>query len=406
MTTDEEARETAVVDPATNAPLLQDDQASSQSRALHQHKMGVLGHHKNMAINSNTESKDSPCGSFFLDKQMVLVIVFFVWAISGIALFRCMGFRWVDVLYMMVQIVTTVGYGDLVPETQWEKLGTAMVVLSSTLLIANIIMYAIDAMIDSQTAKMESAIVEKEDSIRKDIQEKAEREAHSKLTEGQRSMTLKSLGQAEANEKRSKMIKKVSIDFGIFTLCLLVGTVFFAMFEPCTCSYGKTRIENCVEERCAEPRPDEAIGYQKTWVDAFYMSVITMTTVGFGDYTAESEGGRLFGAVWMLLGVTATINFIGTFSDGVFTLQDDIMRSKITHAAFHENDDDGDGMLDKTEFLKMQLIQNGLATKEQFDSIMRQFDIIAGQDEKISKNEFAAYYLPGEFQPDQGEQKA
>ncbi len=39
------------------------------------------------------------------------------------------------------------------------------------------------------------------------------------------------------------------------------------------------------------------------WVDAFYMSIITVTTVGFGEIHPLTQGGRLFTAVLILLGV-------------------------------------------------------------------------------------------------------
>lgn len=40
-----------------------------------------------------------------------------------------------------------------------------------------------------------------------------------------------------------------------------------------------------------------------TWVDAFYMTVITIATVGFGEVQQLSPGGRLFTVVLILMGV-------------------------------------------------------------------------------------------------------
>lgn len=44
----------------------------------------------------------------------------------------------------------------------------------------------------------------------------------------------------------------------------------------------------------------EAFG---TFLDAFYFSVVTMTTVGFGDVTPISEGGRLLTVLMILTGI-------------------------------------------------------------------------------------------------------
>ncbi|NCJ07334.1 ion transporter [Synechococcales cyanobacterium C] len=44
-------------------------------------------------------------------------------------------------------------------------------------------------------------------------------------------------------------------------------------------------------------------GQFQTFLDAFYFSVVTMTTVGFGDVTPISEGGRLLTVLMILTGV-------------------------------------------------------------------------------------------------------
>lgn len=41
----------------------------------------------------------------------------------------------------------------------------------------------------------------------------------------------------------------------------------------------------------------------KTFLDAFYFSVVTMTTVGFGDITPRSEGGRLMTVLMIFTGI-------------------------------------------------------------------------------------------------------
>lgn len=52
-----------------------------------------------------------------------------------------------------------------------------------------------------------------------------------------------------------------------------------------------------------------------SWIDSFYFSVVTVTTVGYGDLYPTTEGSRLFATLYILLGVaimTASLGFIGT----------------------------------------------------------------------------------------------
>jgi hypothetical protein len=208
----------------------------------------------------------------YLQKWMMPLGVNLAWLTFGSVLGASMGMNWVDVIYFMAQILTTVGYGDLVPKTQGQKIATAILVLTSTLLIVNIVMLAIEVAVANQAAKLENAMAAKEDDIKRQIEEKANRVAHSNATEYKRTTTLREYGRAENADERSHKVGRLVSDLGLFVLCLLVGTIFFRLMERCTCSYGLTRIEGCVEERCANPdsSKNEVMGYFKTWVDCFY----------------------------------------------------------------------------------------------------------------------------------------
>ncbi len=52
-----------------------------------------------------------------------------------------------------------------------------------------------------------------------------------------------------------------------------------------------------------------------TWIQSFYFSVVTITTVGFGDLTPSTEISRLFTAIYILIGVSigiVTLSIIGS----------------------------------------------------------------------------------------------
>jgi len=52
-------------------------------------------------------------------------------------------------------------------------------------------------------------------------------------------------------------------------------------------------------------------------VDAFYFSVVTLTTVGYGDFAPETDAGKLFTAVYVLVGVGILLAFITTVASRV-----------------------------------------------------------------------------------------
>jgi voltage-gated potassium channel len=44
-----------------------------------------------------------------------------------------------------------------------------------------------------------------------------------------------------------------------------------------------------------------------SWIDGFYMAVTTLSTVGYGEARPLGPGGRLFAALFILVGVGATL---------------------------------------------------------------------------------------------------
>lgn len=41
-----------------------------------------------------------------------------------------------------------------------------------------------------------------------------------------------------------------------------------------------------------------------SWVDSFYFSVITLTTVGYGDIVPVTDAGKIFTSIYVLVGIT------------------------------------------------------------------------------------------------------
>ena len=51
------------------------------------------------------------------------------------------------------------------------------------------------------------------------------------------------------------------------------------------------------------------------YVDSLYFSVITLTTVGYGDFSPQTMGGKLFTIFYIFIGLGMILSFLHTVFD-------------------------------------------------------------------------------------------
>lgn len=61
-----------------------------------------------------------------------------------------------------------------------------------------------------------------------------------------------------------------------------------------------------------------------SWVDALYFTVITLTTVGYGDISPQTDAGKLFTVCWLLIGLGLFAGLIGVIADLSVTVAGEI----------------------------------------------------------------------------------
>lgn len=49
-----------------------------------------------------------------------------------------------------------------------------------------------------------------------------------------------------------------------------------------------------------------------SYIDSLYFSVVTLTTIGFGDFAPKTDLGKLFTITYILLGIGIILGFINT----------------------------------------------------------------------------------------------
>lgn len=46
------------------------------------------------------------------------------------------------------------------------------------------------------------------------------------------------------------------------------------------------------------------------WVDCIYFSIITLTTIGYGDFSPQTDGGKIFTMLYILVGIGIILSFV------------------------------------------------------------------------------------------------
>lgn len=233
----------------------------------------------------------------------------------------------VEAIYLLAQILTTVGYGDITPAFPRGQVWVGMNVIIGLLLYGSIVMEVVD--IVSQR-------------IHKMVKERAARQHAERVAAAGAHPSMEQLDTVPI--KNWSGLKEIDyqpmLDSAIFFFAMATIGILFWHYKD---------------------------GEDRTWLQAVYMSVITLSTVGFGAFTPITEAGKVFGALWMLVGVSALAALITSFVDLMMRMKTvqhvnmDAEREKFISLLDISTMKRGGGAMDKTEFLKFALmLQKGI----------------------------------------------
>ncbi|KAI5662073.1 hypothetical protein M9H77_21396 [Catharanthus roseus] len=157
----------------------------------------------------------------------------------------------VDGLYFTVVTLCTIGYGDIVPDTILTKLYTCALILVGFGFIDTLLNGLVTYVLDRQEAVFLSAFDER------------------------RFNTVVSTYMMDTAKGRMRTRIKVVLSLAVVVGCLAIGTVMVHTLE------------------------------RLSWINSFYLSVTSVTTVGYGDYAFSTLGGRIFAIIWLLVSTLA-----------------------------------------------------------------------------------------------------
>ncbi|KAF9676439.1 hypothetical protein SADUNF_Sadunf08G0002200 [Salix dunnii] len=227
-----------------------------------------------------------------------------------------------DSVYFCIVTMTTVGYGDLVPDSAPVKLLACVFVFTGMALGGLILSRAADYLIDKQEILLIKAL-----------------HMHEKLG------PASSLKEIET----TKVKYKCYLALAILSVLMLVGTVFLYMVEDLDI------------------------------IDAFYCVCSTITTLGYGDKSFSTGGGRLFALFWILTG-TIGLGLLFLYIAELFTerrqraLVSWVLTRKTTNLDLEAADIDDDGVVRAAEFILYKLKEMGKISQEDIALVMEEFE--------------------------------
>ncbi|XP_031283743.1 two-pore potassium channel 1-like [Pistacia vera] len=228
----------------------------------------------------------------------------------------------VDSIYFCIVTMTTVGYGDLVPNSVLAKLLACAFVFAGMGLGGIMLSKAADYLVEKQEILLIKALHRRQKLGPMDMQK-----------------------EVETNGLRYKCI----LFLIIISVLIIVGTVVLALVEG------------------------------MDFVDAFYCVCSTITTLGYGDKSFSTTGGRSFAIIWIL---TSTIS-LGRFFLHIAELNtlkrqkklvNWVLNRRMTAIDLEAADLDGDGDVSAAEFIIYKLREMGKICQEDISPILKEFE--------------------------------
>mmetsp|Transcript_44405 Transcript_44405/g.78080 ORF Transcript_44405/g.78080 Transcript_44405/m.78080 type:complete len:394 (-) Transcript_44405:53-1234(-) len=272
------------------------------------------------------------------------------------------GWSILTTAYVMVQIVTTIGYGDITVENESSMLFMTLFSLALLILVALNINIVIQKFFEIETRVVTSVLKDVEDHL-----EQSNGDPHNN------------------HVPFNKLVSAICITGSL----AIFGTVFFATYEACSCSVDVSRVQGCTStsyKACAATG-----GITKSWIEALYLVVMSFTTIGFGDFSIQSRLGRIIGTVWMLTSVASMGNLIAAISGYAAqqrTLHELLEREMDNDGkeVFDRIDKDQSGTLSRSEFIHFTLIRYALISEEVITTIEKEYERLdTTGEEKVTR---------------------
>ncbi|CAL5213773.1 unnamed protein product [Lathyrus oleraceus] len=230
----------------------------------------------------------------------------------------------VDALYFCIVTMCTIGYGDITPNSTATKIFSILFVLIGfgfvDILLSGMVSYVLDL---------------QENHLLRAVKGRGAKDGRSYIV--------------DVKKGRMRIRMKVALALGVVVLCIGVGVVVMHFVE----SLG--------------------------WVDSFYLSVMSVTTVGYGDHAFKTLHGRIFAAIWLLVSTLAVARAFLYLAEARVDKRHRrmakwILGQDMTVAEFLAADIDNNGFVSKSEYVIYKLKEMGKVSEKDIMQISEKFD--------------------------------
>ncbi|KAM3699003.1 hypothetical protein ACB098_06G230400 [Castanea mollissima] len=235
-------------------------------------------------------------------------------------------FKPVDALYFTVVTLCTVGYGDIVPDSTFTKLFTCFYIIVGFVIFE----FLLNSFVTHICNKQEEVLLSSVD------ENKYKNLFHSYMI--------------DTKKGRVRIRTKVGLASGVVIGCIAIGTITVHFVEG------------------------------MSWVDGFYLSITSVTTVGYGDYAFTTIEGRCFAIIWLLVSTLAVAKAFLYLTELRIERRNRrfaqwILHKKITARDLVAADLDHDGTISKAEFIIYKLTMMRRITQRETLQIAKEFDL-------------------------------
>ncbi|KAK7319305.1 hypothetical protein RJT34_04024 [Clitoria ternatea] len=230
----------------------------------------------------------------------------------------------VDALYFCIVTMCTIGYGDITPTSTATKIFSILFVLIGfgfiDILLSGMVSYVLDL---------------QENHLLRAVKGRGEKDGGSYIV--------------DVKKGRMRIRMKVALALGVVVLCIGIGVGVMHFVE------------------------------RLGWLDSFYLSVMSVTTVGYGDRAFKTMQGRIFAAIWLLVSTLAVARAFLYLAEARVDKRHRrmakwILGQDMTVSEFLAADIDNNGFVSKSEYVIYKLKEMGKVSEKDIMQVSEKFD--------------------------------